>query len=530
LRADPDLPATLVRKGIRRAIEAVDAGVEKLKNGEKSSQPHVDSWSVVYDERSATFNSTHATLSTPNGRVTCEYALPSDGRRADTPVGRCYGSDDFDTSSATLQYDEQADEFDLHVTLKKPEYAGDRTEPHEASHDVDAPENGVVLGVDLNVRARSPSPPRERSSGTQTTSPTSETGRNTVEADSNRSPLVPHTSRVKPSGVALGREAGRRQATSPEGPSVQGRSGAGAGAGEAGVTAGAGGARSAPGQSRTEWFQQVARPGELVTRHDPLDPAAALDVAREAAAAAGDRAMARFRTDLDVRTKEGPLDPVTDADRDAQEAALSVLADAPVDTVVAEEDDVAKHLPETGTAWVVDPIDGTSNFAVGNRWWATAVAYVRDGEPVASVVDLPAIGDTYTAGAEGTTRNGDPVSPSSGEDPRGYSVVPVFGLQRRDRGTFLAVTDAILESFGDVRRYGSGQASLALCAAGEVDGVVSAIHLSPWDTVAGAHLVRQAGGEVTTLAGDRWSYDADGILASNGRRHETLRRRFAEAV
>ena len=151
LREETDLTANLVQKGIRRAIEAVDAGVEELKEGEKTSQPEFDSWSVVYDKRSATFNSDHATLSTPNGRVTAEYVLPTGEEREDTPFGRYYGSDDWDASSATLQYDEQDDTFCLHVTLKNPDYVADGTERQEAESRDDARENGVVLGVDLNV-------------------------------------------------------------------------------------------------------------------------------------------------------------------------------------------------------------------------------------------------------------------------------------------------------------------------------------------------------------------------------------------
>jgi len=92
----------LHQKGIRRAIEAVTSGVEKLKQGKKTSQPEFDVWSVVYDKRSATFNDDHATLSTPNGRVTVEYVLPPKEEREETPLGRYYGSDDWDASSATL--------------------------------------------------------------------------------------------------------------------------------------------------------------------------------------------------------------------------------------------------------------------------------------------------------------------------------------------------------------------------------------------------------------------------------------------
>ena len=151
LREETDLTANFVQKGIRRAIEAVDAGVERLKNGEKTSQPEFDSWSVVYDKRSASFNDDHATLSTPNGRVSAEYVLPPKEAQEETPFGRYYESNDWDAYSATLQYDEQDDTFYLHVTLKNPDYTVDGTERQEASHNDDGAENGVVLGVDLNV-------------------------------------------------------------------------------------------------------------------------------------------------------------------------------------------------------------------------------------------------------------------------------------------------------------------------------------------------------------------------------------------
>ncbi|QKY18648.1 RNA-guided endonuclease TnpB family protein [Halorubrum sp. CBA1229] len=151
LREETELTANLVQKGIRRAIAAVRAGVEKLTQGEKTSQPIFDSWSIVYDKRSATFNDDHATLSTPNGRVTAEYVLPPENERENTPFGRYYESDSWNASSATLQYDEDEDTFYLHVTLKRSDYRSDGTERQESQSGDDSPENGVVLGVDLNV-------------------------------------------------------------------------------------------------------------------------------------------------------------------------------------------------------------------------------------------------------------------------------------------------------------------------------------------------------------------------------------------
>lgn len=151
LRDETELTANLVQKGIRRAIQAVTGGVEKLKQGEQTSQPEFDSWSVVYDKRSATFNSDHATLSTPNGRVKAEYVVPPEHNRQKTPFNRYYESDDWDASSATLQYNEQEDTFSLHVTLKNPDHTVDGTERQEAKSHDDHDKNGVVLGVDLNV-------------------------------------------------------------------------------------------------------------------------------------------------------------------------------------------------------------------------------------------------------------------------------------------------------------------------------------------------------------------------------------------
>ncbi len=151
LKAEYDLTANLVQKAIRRAIEAVTGGVEKLKEGKKTSQPKFDSWSVVYDKRSATFNADHVTLSTVNGRVKADYVLPSEDEREDTPFGRYYESDEWAASSATLQYDEHSEEFYLHVTLKNPDYQVDGTERQEATSRGETPKNGVVLGVDLNV-------------------------------------------------------------------------------------------------------------------------------------------------------------------------------------------------------------------------------------------------------------------------------------------------------------------------------------------------------------------------------------------
>lgn len=99
LRAETDLTANLVQKGIRRAVEAVTSGVDRWKKGKRANQPHFDSWSVVYDKRSATFHRDFVSLSTPDGRVECPFVLPSD---SPTPYERYVLSDDYEFQMAAL--------------------------------------------------------------------------------------------------------------------------------------------------------------------------------------------------------------------------------------------------------------------------------------------------------------------------------------------------------------------------------------------------------------------------------------------
>ncbi len=147
MREETELTANLVHKGIRRAIQAVTRGVEKMKHGGKTTQPEFDPWSVVYDNRSATFNDNHVTLSMSNGRVTAKYIFPPEDEKQETPFDWDDESDDWGASSATLNYDEQEDTFYLHATLGNLEYEVDGTERQEAA----SPDAHEKNGVDLNV-------------------------------------------------------------------------------------------------------------------------------------------------------------------------------------------------------------------------------------------------------------------------------------------------------------------------------------------------------------------------------------------
>ncbi|MFB6139892.1 MAG: inositol monophosphatase [Halosimplex sp.] len=257
-------------------------------------------------------------------------------------------------------------------------------------------------------------------------------------------------------------------------------------------------------------------------------------VAERAARAGGAVARQAFRGDLDVETKADKNDLVTESDRDAQRQAVStVRAEFPNDAVVGEEDavplgapgeavEIRSTVPESGDAWIVDPIDGTANFARGMRTWATAVSAVSNGEIVAAATYLPATEDMYAAGPDTGTRNGNALAVSDRTDPETFAAASVGRFERGEGSELGALAEAAVDRLGDFRRFGSMQSTLAFVASGELDAAVSLYTPEPWDSLAGIHLVRRAGGTVTGLDGDPWRFDSEGVVASNGEAHETV--------
>ena len=247
------------------------------------------------------------------------------------------------------------------------------------------------------------------------------------------------------------------------------------------------------------------------------------DCARRAAEAGAAVAAESFREDLAVETKAGKTDVVTRADRDAQRRVADVIRDSFDDEpIVGEEDETPTSVPGEGPGWVVDPIDGTANYVRGIRTWATSVAATVDGEAVAGATVAPALGDAFVLDSGEALRNGESVAVSDRTDPETFVVVPTMWWGPDRRGEYADVCRGIVQRFGDMRRFGSAQLELALCAAGAVEAVVSNVETNPWDTVVGAGLVEAAGGTVTDIHGEPWRHDSRGLVASNGAAHDAV--------
>jgi len=253
-----------------------------------------------------------------------------------------------------------------------------------------------------------------------------------------------------------------------------------------------------------------------------LDPRF-LAVAVEAALAAGRLQLQYFRRTLHI-SKKGPIDLVTEADLAVEQDIRARLERYfPAHVFLGEE--AAQSAP-TGSSpyrWIVDPIDGTTNFAHGLPLFCVSIALEIEGRVELGVVYMPVGDELYTAErGQGTRLNGSLVRVSRETSLIDALLVTGFPPQTGDlRREQLALFGEFLSRARAVRRLGSAALDLAFLAAGRFDGFWEH-SLHAWDVAAGALLVAEAGGMVTDFSGS--SFDAFGgqMLASNGALHPLL--------
>ena len=218
------------------------------------------------------------------------------------------------------------------------------------------------------------------------------------------------------------------------------------------------------------------------------------DVAVRAAEAGGDYLAAEFRNG-EVAGEYGTDDVKTVADREAESRVIDVIRDAFPDHAVHGEESGPNgdHRYE----WVVDPLDGTNNFASGLPVFATAVAVLDDGDPVVSVIYEPLVDDRYVAVAgEGATRNGDPLTATTDRDLRHGTVSLVVGLPAVRDDDLQARASLIADALGDeakrVVQTWSPCVDWGLVAGGRLEGIVC-FHPDVYEQHAGSLLAAESG-------------------------------------
>jgi myo-inositol-1(or 4)-monophosphatase len=230
--------------------------------------------------------------------------------------------------------------------------------------------------------------------------------------------------------------------------------------------------------------------------------AADLELAERVARVAGELLLERYGSPArGVGRKSSSTDMVSDADREAEAVIAGLLrAERPDDGILAEEGSTREGI--SGRRWVVDPLDGTTNFLYGFPAWAVSVA-LEDGDGgIAAVVHDALRDETFGAArGDGCSLNGHPVEVREPPPLERALIATGFGYDPGRRADQAEVLRRVLPRVRDVRRAGAAALDLAWVAAGRLDGYYER-GLKPWDWAAGRLLVSEAGGAVADLPGD----------------------------
>jgi myo-inositol-1(or 4)-monophosphatase len=262
----------------------------------------------------------------------------------------------------------------------------------------------------------------------------------------------------------------------------------------------------------------------------PDTPRALLETARLAAdAAAAVHLRWAHRVTPGEAVDKGRSDFVTRVDREAQDAALSVIRRRhPAHRILAEEEveedgggGVTRWSGEGDEGqplWIVDPLDGTTNFLHGHPMYAASVGVAVDGRPVAGAVTAPATGERWWAAqGQGAWRDGRPIRVSGTGELRLALVGTGFPFKRPDRiPHYLGQFGRVLRHTSGIRRGGAAALDLCYLAQGTLDAFWEE-HLSPWDVAGGLAILAEAGGIWMRQDGSALALHEGGtVLAANG--------------
>ena len=245
---------------------------------------------------------------------------------------------------------------------------------------------------------------------------------------------------------------------------------------------------------------------------------ALLQKARAAAAQAGEIMLEDRKRPARVRFK-GRIDLVTETDMAVEEFLKGELGRLlPEATFLAEESSGSEALSDL--TWVIDPLDGTTNFAHGLPFVATSIGLWQKDRIVLGVINCPFLGECFHARLGGGAFCNDAAIRVSGADSLERSLVatgfPYIFENRLD--LLMARLDRVLPRAQGVRRCGAAAIDLAFVAAGRFDAYYEG-WLAPWDSAAGWLLVEEAGGKVSDLSGGAYHLRSQHILATNGLVH-----------
>ena len=230
------------------------------------------------------------------------------------------------------------------------------------------------------------------------------------------------------------------------------------------------------------------------------------------ALACGDLAM-RHAADLAGLgvTMKGDQDWLTIADGAVETLFRRLIAESfPEDAVMGEEQGGGESVPDR--LWIIDPIDGTANFARGDRNWCVSIGYLHEGAPEIGVIQAPALGETYLARrGHGATLNGRAIRSAATTDMKTASVECGWS-KRRPLEDYLGMVERCFRGGAAVKRSASGAMGLAHVACGRTDAYAEQ-HINAWDVAAGVVIAAEAGALVNDFFAGDWAKNGNPVLA-----------------
>ncbi|MCR4335498.1 MAG: inositol monophosphatase [archaeon] len=246
-----------------------------------------------------------------------------------------------------------------------------------------------------------------------------------------------------------------------------------------------------------------------------------IEIAKKACVEAGKIAMKYFHGDFTI-TKKGRIDLVTNADVECEQKIKKVIAsEYPTHSFLGEEEGAQG---KSRNVWIIDPIDGTTNFAHGIDYFCHSIALVRDNEIVCGAIFDPVNKKLFTAvKGKGAELNGKKISVSKTDKLLDSVLITGFPYDNPEleRKTINAVA-SLKSNCQGIRRFGAAALDFCRVAQGVCDGYFE-YYLKPWDVAAGILILREAGGRVTNMLGEEADINSTNFLCSNTILHSQIK-------
>lgn len=201
----------------------------------------------------------------------------------------------------------------------------------------------------------------------------------------------------------------------------------------------------------------------------------------------------------------------------------------PSHDILSEEEGFKKGRGKSGYQWVIDPLDGTTNFIMRHTFFTTTMALLKDGEPEIGVIYSPYTRELFVAEkGKGARRNEVRMHVSNEDQLKTSFLCFAYSHEKKSLQRAVAAYQHFEFEARSMRHFGSSSLELAFVAAGRVDGMIITPPVRIWDVAAGLLMVRESGGMVTDFDGDPHQIAKNGLVASNGKVHKQILRVIKE--